>query len=143
MSQAMSQAKQNFFKQKRFAVVGASKDQTKFGTKVLQWYKARDLDVKPIHPVQPELEDIKTIKDVAELSAPKETSISIITPARITLEILKKAKELEVPCIWLQPGAEDSSVVEFINDNDLTDKVIYGGPCILIEGDNLRSRSSL
>ena len=28
-----------FLSAKRFAVVGASKDQTKFGTKVLKWYQ--------------------------------------------------------------------------------------------------------
>ncbi|KAF9267901.1 NAD(P)-binding protein [Marasmius fiardii PR-910] len=140
---AQTLAKQNFFKQKNFAVVGASKDQKKYGTKVLQWYKARDLDVTPIHPVQAELEGIKTLKNVGELSAPTETSISIITPAVITLQILEKAKELSVPSIWLQPGAEDASVIDFINNNDLKDKVIYGGPCILIEGDSLRARSSL
>ncbi|KAG7089445.1 hypothetical protein E1B28_011130 [Marasmius oreades] len=139
----MAQVRQDFFKQKSFAVVGASKDQAKYGTKVLQWYKTRNLDVTPIHPVQTELEGIKAIKSVEELSAPSETSISIITPPPVTLGILKKAKELSVPSIWLQPGAEDASVVDFIDKNGLKDKVVYGGPCILIEGDSLRARSSL
>lgn len=35
-----------------FAVVGASKDQKKFGTRVLKWYQARDLSVTPVHPVR-------------------------------------------------------------------------------------------
>ncbi|KAK7044167.1 hypothetical protein VNI00_007887 [Paramarasmius palmivorus] len=135
----MATAKNAFFNQSSFAVVGASKDQTKFGTKVLQWYKARDLDVTPIHPVQSELEGIQTVKSVDGLKAPAETSLSIITPAPITLEVLKKAKDLSVPSIWLQPGAEDANVVQFIKDNGLENRVVYGGPCILVEGDDLRS----
>jgi predicted CoA-binding protein len=58
--------------------------------------------------------------------------------SQITLEVLKKAKDLSVPSIWLQPGAEDANVVQFIKDNGLENRVIYGGPCILVEGDDLR-----
>ena len=51
--------------------------------------------------------------------------------------ILEKAKELNVPAMWLQPGAEDDAVVSYIKENGLEDKVIYGGPCILVEGDGI------
>ena len=56
---------------------------------------------------------------------------------QITLGILEKAKELNVPALWLQPGAEDDAVVSYIKENGLEDKVIYGGPCILVEGDGI------
>lgn len=46
--------------------------------------------------------------------------------------------ELNVPSLWLQPGAEDDTVKSFIHANGLEDKVIYGGPCILVEGDGVR-----
>lgn len=46
--------------------------------------------------------------------------------------------ELNVPSLWLQPGAEDDTVKSFIRANGLEDKVIYGGPCILVEGDGVR-----
>ncbi|THU86240.1 NAD(P)-binding protein [Dendrothele bispora CBS 962.96] len=132
-----------FFKSSSFAVVGASKDQTKFGTKVLQWYKARNLEVTPVHPKESELEGLATIKSIEELKSPSTTSISIITPGRVTLDVLKKAKELSVPKLWLQPGAEDPNVIGFIKENGLEDKVVYGGPCILVEGDSLRAKSQL
>ena len=51
--------------------------------------------------------------------------------------ILEKAKELNVPALWLQPGAEDAAVVSYIKEDGLEDKVIYGGPCILVEGDGI------
>ena len=56
----------------------------------------------------------------------------------MTLGILEKAKELAVPALWLQPGAEDSAVIEYIKENGLADRVIYGGPCILVEGDDIK-----
>ncbi|PFH53951.1 hypothetical protein AMATHDRAFT_72972 [Amanita thiersii Skay4041] len=120
-----------------FAVVGASKDPSKFGTKVLDWYKARNYDVTPVHPKESELEAIQTVKSITDLSSPKETSVSIITPPKVTLSILEQAKQLSIPALWLQPGAEDSAVVEFIKANNLSGRVIYGGPCILVEGDGI------
>ncbi|KDR75108.1 hypothetical protein GALMADRAFT_226757 [Galerina marginata CBS 339.88] len=120
-----------------FAVVGASKDQSKYGTKVLKWYKERSFSVTPVHPKETELEGIQTLNSISELPSPKETSISIITPPKVTLGILEKAKDLSIPALWLQPGAEDATVIEYIKENGLSDRVIYGGPCILVEGDDI------
>lgn len=56
---------------------------------------------------------------------------------QVTLGILEQAKALNIPALWLQPGAEDAAVVSYIKENGLEDKVIYGGPCILVEGDGI------
>ena len=50
--------------------------------------------------------------------------------------ILQQAKELGIPALWLQPGAEDDAVLAYIKEN-LADRAIYGGPCILVEGDSI------
>ncbi|KAF9527336.1 NAD-P-binding protein [Crepidotus variabilis] len=136
---AITQTEKTFLSSPHFAVVGASKDQSKIGTKVLQWYQHRKLDVTPVHPKEKELESLQTVTSVAELSSPTKTSISVITPPKVTLSVLKAAKELSVPAIWIQPGAEDDAVVEYIKDNGLSDSVIYGGSCILVQGDKIRS----
>ncbi|KAI5889076.1 NAD(P)-binding protein [Schizophyllum commune H4-8] len=137
----MQQAiKKTFLSSPAFAVVGASKDQSKWGTKVLQWYKARDYKVTPVHPVEPELEGIPAVKTLADLPNPSQTSVSVITPAPITLKLLQQAKELNVPALWLQPGTFDNDVTSFIETSGLKDRVIYGGhQCILVEGDGIRS----
>ncbi|KAF8631783.1 hypothetical protein AX17_004998 [Amanita inopinata Kibby_2008] len=121
-----------------FAVVGASKDQSKYGTKVLKWYKARDYKVTPVHPREAALEELPTLASIADLPHPKETSLSIITPPKVTLSILEQAKQLSIPTLWLQPGAEDSSVIEYIRTHGLSNRVIYGGACILEEGDDIK-----
>ncbi|KAA1471849.1 NAD-P-binding protein [Dentipellis sp. KUC8613] len=126
-----------FLSSPRFAVVGASKDQNKFGTKVLKWYQVRDKTVTPVHPKESELEGLATVKTLADLESPTQTSVSIITPPKVTLGLLEQAKTLDVPALWLQPGAEDESVISYIRENGLEDKVIYGGPCILVLGDGI------
>jgi len=133
----MSGIKKGFLSSSKYAVVGASKDETKFGTKILKWYQARNKDITPIHPKETELQGVKTVRSVSDLPAPSETSISVVTPAKVTLGVLEQAKELGVPALWIQPGAEDDAVIKYIQENDLSDKVIYGGPCILVEGDDV------
>ncbi|KAF9452781.1 NAD(P)-binding protein [Macrolepiota fuliginosa MF-IS2] len=136
---ALQNTQKKFLSSPNFAVVGASKDPTKFGTKILKWYQERKLKITPVHPKESELEGVTTVKSLKELVSPSETSVSIVTPAKVTLSVLKEAKELGVPTLWIQPGAEDAAVVEFIKDNDLEERVIYGGPCLLVEGDRIKS----
>jgi len=134
-----SAIQKTFLRSPFFAVVGASQDQNKSGTKVLNWYKARSFNVTPIHPKEKELEGLETLRSITELPSPTETSISIITPPKVTLGILEQAKELSIPYLWLQPGAEDGDVLNYIKESGLSDRVIYGGPCILDHGDAIRS----
>jgi len=62
---------------------------------------------------------------------------------QVTLGLLQQARELNIPSLWLQPGAEDDAVTSYIHANGLEDKVLYGGPCILVEGDGIRKKSLL
>lgn len=61
----------------------------------------------------------------------------------MTLGLLQQAKELNIRALWLQPGAEDDDVKNYIYASGLEDRVIYGGPCILVEGDGIRQKSLL
>ena len=65
------------------------------------------------------------------------SSVTDRTVTQVTLSILEQAKTIGTPALWLQPGAEDEAVVSYIKENGLADKVIYGGPCILVEGDGI------
>ncbi|KAG0696956.1 CoA binding domain-containing protein [Suillus ampliporus] len=131
------QTQRHFLSSPHYAVVGASTDQSKFGTKVLQWYIQRNKPVTPVHPSNDELEGIKTIRSLNDLPNPTETSLSIITPAKITIDLLKQVKELSIPAVWCQPGSTDLTCVQFIKDNGLSDRVLFKGECILREGDGV------
>jgi hypothetical protein len=54
--------------------------------------------------------------------------------------VLKEAKELDVPALWIQPGAEDPTVADYIKENGLENRVVYGGPCLLVQGDGVRQK---
>lgn len=44
----------------------------------------------------------------------------------------------EPHAIWLQPGAESDEIEAFIKENNLGDRVVLGGPCVLLHGDEAR-----
>ncbi|CAE6479621.1 unnamed protein product [Rhizoctonia solani] len=127
-----------FFKSPQFAVVGASNDQTKFGNKILKWYLERQIKATPVHPKESEVEGVKAVTKLADLEFPATTSVSIVTPPKVTLGVLKEGKELGIPAFWIQPGAEDDDVRKYVTDEGLTDKVVLGSPCILVSGDGIR-----
>jgi uncharacterized protein len=112
------------------AVVGASNDRSKFGNKVLRAYARTGRKVYPVNPTVEMVEGLKCYPNLASLPE-KVHGISIITPPKISKQIIKQVGELGVKHIWLQPGAEDEETVELTKDLGMN--VIYGGPCILVE----------
>lgn len=121
----------------KYAVVGASTDPSKWGTKILQWYIARSRTVIPVHPKADVLEGIHTVCSVADLPSPTEIALSIVTPPKVTLEVLKQARKVGVPAIWIQPGASDAACVNFINENGMDDHVLWQGECLWRDGDGV------
>ncbi|CDS82208.1 uncharacterized protein SPSC_03028 [Sporisorium scitamineum] len=135
----------SFFGATQYAVVGASKDPSKFGNKVLKWYQAHNFDVTPIHPKESEIESLSTQPDVAHFLDKAGTSsdnvaVSVITPPEISLAVVQKGlQEQGVSTFWLQPGAEDADLISWVKSQPepIQDRVIYGGPCILVSGRQL------
>ncbi|KAF7731813.1 hypothetical protein EC973_008328 [Apophysomyces ossiformis] len=126
-----------------FAVVGASPVRTKFGNRILRWYQDNNLHVIPVNPKETHIESIPAISSIDQLPEPAHTGLSIITPPSVTLKILQQAESLGIRNVWIQPGAEDQAVLDFIKQGHL-ENVIVGGPCLLVEGPCIvRSRSNL
>ncbi|KAJ7194889.1 NAD-binding protein [Mycena rebaudengoi] len=117
LSAASSNIQELFLSAPSFAVVGASNNETKFGT----IFSAAS-------------QGIPCLPSLADLPDPSHTSVSIVTPPSVTLEILKQVAALGIFAIWLQPGAEDAAIRAFIaNSTALSGRSIFStdtlGPC--------------
>jgi len=55
---------------------------------------------------------------------------------------LEEFKNLEMRAAWIQPGAADEAVSKFIVEHGLEQRVVWGGPCILVEGDGLLAQTA-
>lgn len=113
-----------------FGVVGASQKRHKFGNKILRCYLKNGLQAIPVNPRERQIEGIECANSVIELPV-EVNSISIITPPQVTEAVVRRALAKGIRHIWMQPGAESSSAVDFCRNNGVTP--IYGGPCLLVE----------
>ncbi|KAL4918152.1 CoA binding domain-containing protein [Aspergillus aurantiobrunneus] len=112
------EAVKRFFSSPRFAVAGASNDSNKFGYKLLAWYHQHSLPVTPLNPRSPSIQlspshSYDTVASPRLLSAPSQTSLSVVTPPAVTLPLLQEAHSVGIPAVWLQPGTFDPTVLDF------------------------------
>jgi predicted CoA-binding protein len=120
---------QSFLGAKRFAVVGASQDRSKYGNKVLRVYMQNDRDAVPINPTAAEVEGLKAYPDLASVPG-KIEAVSIITPPAVTERIVQDAIKRGIKHIWMQPGAESQRAIKAAEDAGAN--VIASGPCVLV-----------
>ena len=117
-----------FMAQKRFAVVGATTDTTKYGNEIFRTLISRGYEVYPVNPRLKELEGTKCYPSLSNIPV-KVDVVNFVVPPPVTEEILKECKELELDRIWLQPGSESEAAVAFCDENNL--KVVHG-VCVML-----------
>jgi predicted CoA-binding protein len=120
---------EEFLKATAFGVVGASADRHKYGNRVLRCYQQHGLRAIPVNPGEAEIEGVKCVASVADLPA-EVTSISMITPPRITEQVVIQAAAKGIKNIWMQPGAESPQAIALCREQGIN--VIADGSCILV-----------
>ena len=115
---------------RRFAVVGASRDSTKFGYKVYQALKQAGYDVYAVNPNADEIDGDPCYPLLDNIPGYVECVVTVVPP-EITFEIVHQAGRLKIPYTWMQPGSEsESAVIEAVSYGI---QVVHGGPCIMVE----------
>ena len=88
------------------AVVGTSRDREKYGNKVLRAYLQQQRPVYPVNPSAEVVEGLAAFPDLASLPQPVH-GLSIVTPPRVTEQVVTQAARLGIRHIWMQPGTEN------------------------------------
>lgn len=118
-----------FLSSPAFGVVGASTDRSKYGNKVLRCYLQHGKSAIPVNPKEAEVEGVAAMVSVAALPA-EVKSISVITPPKITEQVVAEAVKKGITSVWMQPGAESPTAVQACRDAGIN--VIADGSCILV-----------
>ena len=79
----------------------------------------------------------------------KSTSVSIITPPKATLAVLKEASKLGVPAVWMQPGSFDDEVLAYARGPEAGFEAVVAGEgggggegwCVLVDGEGAVDRA--
>ncbi|GAA0122621.1 MAG: CoA-binding protein [Clostridium argentinense] len=95
---------------KKWAVLGATDDQSKFGYKILKRLKEKGYTVYGINPKYNEIEGIKVVSSIDNLPE-KVDGISVIVNPKIALNSLENIKQYGAENLWFQPGSYDSQVI--------------------------------
>jgi hypothetical protein len=111
-----------------FAVVGASRDPSKYGHKVLMDLKNNGYRVYGINPKYADIEGIPCYPDIGSL--PERPGLLIlVVPPEVTVKAVKEAEKAGIRKIWMQPGSECAEALTFCEKNGID--VIHNA-CIMI-----------
>lgn len=118
-----------FLAAQSFAVAGASRDRAKYGNQVFQALVASGRSVYPLNPTAKDIEGHTAYASLKALPVVPE-SLSVVTPAQVTREVIREAIQAGVKHIWMQPGAEDSQASQLAREAGIN--VIDDGSCVLV-----------
>ena len=96
---------------KAIAVVGASKNRSKFGNKCVRAYKSAGWDVYPINPHEEEIEGLSVYRSLEDIPAPLDRISLYLSPPRTRL-ILTELAGMSGVEVWFNPGSADRPILE-------------------------------
>jgi predicted CoA-binding protein len=116
------------------AVVGATDRPGKYGGIIYRDLKAKGYRVFAVNPSRSTVDGDPAFPNLAALpEAP--TIVNYVVPPPTTLRVLRHARRLGLHRAWVQPGAGDEAVRDYLGDHGF-DGVV--GPCIMVESRGIR-----
>ncbi len=98
-------------KQKSVAVIGASKDRSKYGNKAVRAYLLNGFKVYPVNPKEETIEGLKVYKSILEI--PEEVDrATLYVPPKVGLKVIEDIAEKGVKELYFNPGSESDELVE-------------------------------
>ena len=112
-----------------FGVVGASRDPEKYGHKVYRDLLNAGYNVYCVNPNTDEVLGKKCFPNLEVLPI-KPDVIDVVVPPKITEQIVKICKKLEITKVWMQPGSESEAAIRFCEENGMD---VIHGICVMVE----------
>jgi uncharacterized protein len=95
---------------KTIAIIGASRDRSKFGNKALRAYRQQGYEVIPVNLNEPEVEGLRAYRSILELPG-RPDMVSVYVPPEQMLNILPDIAAKGCDELWLNPGTDSEAVV--------------------------------
>jgi uncharacterized protein len=124
----MNQAIQDFVNGKNLAIVGVSRNGSKFGNMIFSELKQRGYQMWIIHPEAQEIAGAKCYPNLAAVQG-KVDGVVINLPPRQTEQVLRDAVKAGIRNIWIQQGADSPEVSAIAQELGVQP---ISGKCILM-----------
>ncbi len=108
----------DFVDRRTWAVVGASQDPAKFGSRVFRNLRDAGYTVYPVNPKGGELDGTKVYRSLADLPERPEV-IDLVVPPAVTEQVVREAHRLGLTRIWMQPGAESQVAIDYCHQHSI------------------------
>jgi hypothetical protein len=112
-----------------FAVVGASRDHEKYGYQVYKDLRNAGYNVYPVNPNADEILGDRCYPSLESLSE-KPQVIDLVVPPKVTNQIVKVCRKLGIEKVWMQPGSESKTAINFCKENNI--EVVHG-VCVMVK----------
>jgi uncharacterized protein len=114
---------------KKWAVVGATDNQEKFGYKIFKCLKESGYEVYPVNPGVSAVLGQTCYPTLAELPVRPE-AVDVVVAPKVGEKIIAMCAELGIRNVWLQPGANAETVISLAKEKGLN--VIHQA-CVMAE----------
>lgn len=121
----------DMLEQKKWAVVGATQNTSKFGYKIVKKLVDHEYDVYPINPRYDQVDSLKCYPSLDELPVDVDC-ISVVVSPEQSEKVLEMALEKGIKRIWFQPGTFTPELIEKAEDAGIA--TVYFN-CVLVELD--------
>ncbi|RLI98703.1 MAG: CoA-binding protein [Candidatus Aenigmatarchaeota archaeon] len=112
-----------------FAVVGASRNPDKYGSKVYADLRDAGYRVYPVNNKTHEVAGERCYPDLKSLPQMPDV-VEIVVKPEITEKIVESCIRLGIKKIWMQPGSESKKAVRMCKENDID---VLHEVCIMIQ----------
>ncbi|MFH1174938.1 MAG: CoA-binding protein [archaeon] len=100
------------------AVVGASNNQEKYGSKVLRYLHGRGEHVIPINPHEKMIDGLQAYPCLSQAPLP-ELVVFVVLPS-VTEQVLEEVQQLGIKNAWMQPGSESEKAIAFCKQHGIS-----------------------
>jgi hypothetical protein len=118
------------------AVVGATDNPRKYGNRIYLDLKDKGFRVYPVNATRATVDGDPVFATLAELPETPDIVNFVVPPTR-TLRVLEQAKDLGFTTVWVQPGAENEDVMDYLEEHDFD---YLANACIMVRA---RTRSTI
>ena len=95
---------------KSVAIIGASKDRSKYGNKAVRAFLQQGYKVYPVNLKDTEIEGLPVFKSIGEVPG-RPDMVSVYVPPDVLLGLLPEIAAKGCDELWVNPGAESDQVI--------------------------------
>jgi predicted CoA-binding protein len=116
-------------KQNIFAVIGVSRNPSKYGHQVYKDLKEAGYAVYAVNPNIDEILGDRCYHSLSELPQ-KPDVVDTVVPPCVTEKVVTECKELGIARVWMQPGSESEQALNFCTRNNI--QVVHD-VCVMVK----------